>query len=48
LAEAQATVVEKVKVAAKTTDDYVHDNPWNAVGVATAIGLAIGVLISRR
>jgi ElaB/YqjD/DUF883 family membrane-anchored ribosome-binding protein len=48
LAEAQDTVVEKVRVAAKTTDDYVHDNPWQAVGFAAAIGLVLGALISRR
>jgi ElaB/YqjD/DUF883 family membrane-anchored ribosome-binding protein len=40
--------VKKVKVAAKTTDDYVHDNTWQSMGVAAALGLAIGVLISRR
>ncbi len=48
LAEAQASVVEKVKVAAKTTDDYVHENPWQAVGIAAAVGLVLGALISRR
>lgn len=48
LAEAQSSVVEKVKVAAKTTDDYVHENPWQAVGIAAAVGLVLGALISRR
>jgi len=48
LVEAQATVAKKVKVVAKTTDDYVHDNPWQSMGVAAALGLALGVLISRR
>ena len=48
LAEAQASVVEKVKVVAKTTDDYVHENPWQAVGIAAAVGLVLGALISRR
>ena len=48
LAEAQASVVEKVKVAAKTTDDYVHENPWQSVGIAAALGLLLGALISRR
>jgi ElaB/YqjD/DUF883 family membrane-anchored ribosome-binding protein len=48
MAEAQATVVEKAKVAAQTTDDYVHDNPWQSVGIAAAIGLVLGALISRR
>lgn len=48
LAEAKASVVEKVKIAAKTTDDYVHENPWQAVGIAAAVGLVLGALISRR
>jgi ElaB/YqjD/DUF883 family membrane-anchored ribosome-binding protein len=47
LAEVQASVVEKVKVAAKTTDDYVHDNPWQSIGMAAALGLVLGALISR-
>ncbi len=48
LVEAQASVVEKVKVATRTTDGYVHDNPWQSMGVAAALGLALGVLILRR
>jgi len=48
LADAQASVVDKVKVAATSTDDYVHENPWQAVGVAAAVGLVLGALISRR
>ena len=48
LTEAQAAVVKQVKVAAKTTDDYVHENPWQAVGIAAAVGLVLGALISRR
>jgi ElaB/YqjD/DUF883 family membrane-anchored ribosome-binding protein len=48
LSEAHASAVEKVKVAAKTTDDYVHENPWQSVGIAAALGLVLGALISRR
>lgn len=48
LGDAQASAVKKVKVAAKTTDDYVHDNPWKSAGIAASIGLVLGVLISRR
>ena len=48
LAEAQASAVKKVKVAAKTTDKYVHDNPWRSMGITAALGLALGMLISRR
>ena len=40
--------VDKAKAAAKVTDDYVHDHPWSAVGIAALAGLVLGVLISRR
>jgi ElaB/YqjD/DUF883 family membrane-anchored ribosome-binding protein len=39
---------ERAKAAARATDDYVHDHPWHAVGVAALVGLVIGTLISRR
>lgn len=48
LADAEAIVVDKTKAAARATDDFVHDQPWKAVGVAAALGLALGVLIGRR
>lgn len=48
LADAEAVVIDKAKVAATATDDFVHENPWKAVGIAAAIGLTIGVLIGRR
>lgn len=47
LAAAQDAVVARTKEAAKVTDEYVHDNPWKAVGVAAGAGLIIGMLISR-
>jgi ElaB/YqjD/DUF883 family membrane-anchored ribosome-binding protein len=43
---------ERVKTtarqAADTTDHYVHENPWSAVGIAAAAGAAIAVLLSTR
>lgn len=39
---------ERAKAAARVTDDYVHDHPWHAVGVAALVGLVLGTLISRR
>lgn len=48
LADAEAAIVDKAKAAANATDDFVHDHPWQAVGVAAAVGLALGVLIGRR
>ena len=48
LAEAEDIMVDKGKQAARATDEYVHDHPWRAVGVAAGIGLIIGLLIGRR
>lgn len=48
LDETQAAVVERTKVAARATDDYVHDNPWQAIGIAATVGLILGALIARR
>ena len=48
LIDAEAALIDKTKAAARATDDFVHDEPWKAVGVAAALGLALGVLIGRR
>jgi ElaB/YqjD/DUF883 family membrane-anchored ribosome-binding protein len=48
LADLEAALVDKTKAAARATDDFVHEEPWKAVGVAAALGLALGVLIGRR
>lgn len=47
LAVAQDAVLARTKEAAKVTDEYVHENPWKAVGIAAGAGLVIGMLISR-
>lgn len=48
LAEVEDIIVDKGKEAARATDEYVHDNPWKAVGIAAGVGVIIGMLISRR
>ncbi|KQY85703.1 MULTISPECIES: YqjD family protein [Roseateles] len=48
LLDAQHETVQRAKEAATATDDYVHANPWQAIGAAAAVGLALGVLIGRR
>lgn len=45
LVDAQATVLARAKEAAKATDEYVHENPWKAIGGTAGIGLVIGVVI---
>ncbi len=48
LQEIEGAAVENAKAAARATDDYVHDNPWQAVGIAAAVGFLIGLVVSRR
>ena len=48
LQDIEAAVVEKTKAAARATDDYVHENPWKAVGVAAGVGFLLGLLPRRR
>ena len=48
LSEVDEVVLAHAKEAARATDDYVHQNPWGAVGIAAVAGLLVGILISRR
>jgi ElaB/YqjD/DUF883 family membrane-anchored ribosome-binding protein len=34
--------------AARDADDYVHRNPWAALGVVALVGMAAGYALSRR
>lgn len=46
--DAEHEAIERAKRVAGATDHYVHSHPWQAVGAAAAVGLALGVLIGRR
>ena len=48
LGDMQEKAVERTRAAAKATDHYVHEHPWQAIGVAAAIGVVIGLLLNRR
>jgi ElaB/YqjD/DUF883 family membrane-anchored ribosome-binding protein len=48
LSDAERALLERSKEAAHATDEFVHDQPWKAVGIAAGIGLVIGLLIGRR
>jgi ElaB/YqjD/DUF883 family membrane-anchored ribosome-binding protein len=48
LTDLQEAALLKGKEAAKVTDEYVHDHPWAAVGIAAAAGFLVGLLVSRR
>jgi ElaB/YqjD/DUF883 family membrane-anchored ribosome-binding protein len=44
----EQAVIDRTKKAAKATDHYVHDHPWQSIGVGAGIGLLIGMLIGRK
>jgi ElaB/YqjD/DUF883 family membrane-anchored ribosome-binding protein len=48
MADAERAVLEQTKKAAKAADEFVHENPWRAVGIAAAAGVVLGLLINRR
>ncbi len=48
LSSVEGTMTEKAKVVAERADDFVHRNPWEAVGVAAGLGLLIGLFIRRH
>jgi ElaB/YqjD/DUF883 family membrane-anchored ribosome-binding protein len=48
LAESADTLRRQAQRAATTADDYVHDSPWQAVGIAALVGALVGILAARR
>jgi ElaB protein len=38
----------RAKKAAYRADDYVHEKPWQGIGVGAAAGLILGLLLARR
>lgn len=48
LLEMQQASLAKAKAAGHAADEYVHDNPWKAIGAAAGVGLIAGLLIGRR
>jgi ElaB/YqjD/DUF883 family membrane-anchored ribosome-binding protein len=37
---------DRARLAVSVTDDYVHDRPWTAIGLAAAVGVIVGVGVS--
>ena len=52
LARIREASLSQASAAARATDEYVHDNPWRAVGfvaaAGTLAGLIVGLMIARR
>ena len=48
LSDGAATVRGQARQVSKTTDSYVRDNPWQVVGIAAVVGIALGIMMTRR
>jgi ElaB/YqjD/DUF883 family membrane-anchored ribosome-binding protein len=48
LTEGADAVRQHAQGIATTTDDWVRDNPWQAVGIAALVGVVVGILATRR
>lgn len=48
LGDLQDSAMAKARAAGSAADDYVHDKPWQSVGIAAGVGLVVGLLIGRR
>jgi ElaB/YqjD/DUF883 family membrane-anchored ribosome-binding protein len=48
MAELQDDLAARTRELAEGADSYVRENPWQAVGIAAAAGLVLGLMISRR
>jgi ElaB/YqjD/DUF883 family membrane-anchored ribosome-binding protein len=44
----EKNAVAKARKIASDSDDYVHENPWTAIGVGAGVGLLLGLLIGRK
>lgn len=48
LGDSSERIAQSTRDAAKKADSYIQDKPWHGVGVGAALGLLVGILISRR
>lgn len=55
VAEAQESVeelggeiAEQARKGVAATDEYVHHQPWQAIGAGAAVGLLLGFVLARR
>lgn len=48
----QQAATKKTQAAAQATDEYVHESPWQAIGIAASfsivVGVVTGLLLNRR
>jgi ElaB/YqjD/DUF883 family membrane-anchored ribosome-binding protein len=48
VSDTAAQISSTAKQVGQRTDGFVRDNPWQVIGIAAVVGLAVGFLASRR
>ncbi|NEX61437.1 DUF883 family protein [Noviherbaspirillum galbum] len=48
LSDLEQQVMDSGREAISQADEYVQQNPWQAVGIGAAAGLLIGLMLGRR
>ena len=47
-ADTAAQIGSSARQIGQRTDGFVRDNPWQVIGIAAVVGLAVGIFASRR
>jgi ElaB/YqjD/DUF883 family membrane-anchored ribosome-binding protein len=48
VADGASQLKDQAQYVGKRTDIFVRDNPWQVIGIAALVGLAVGIVASRR
>jgi ElaB/YqjD/DUF883 family membrane-anchored ribosome-binding protein len=48
LEELESQLEARTKLLVEDATRFVRDNPWQSVGIAAAVGVALGVFLGRR
>jgi ElaB/YqjD/DUF883 family membrane-anchored ribosome-binding protein len=48
VSDTSSQIRSQAEQVGRRTDTFVRDNPWQVIGVAAVVGLAVGILASRR
>jgi ElaB/YqjD/DUF883 family membrane-anchored ribosome-binding protein len=48
LIDAEEALIARTREAAHAADNYVHESPWTAIGIAAGVGAVVGLLLGRR
>lgn len=48
LTEVSTEIAERARQSARVTNTYVHEHPWQSVGIGAILGLLVGIALNRR